>query len=137
MNTQVMTPAAAQDELEAWLDWRKILPSQKEAYKDDIEKLADAMTLGLVSIDEEKKIHVKLRFPVGEEGPDQLKELVCKARINDFDLQPYLKNVKAADGDGRILAYKAALTGVMKAQIQRLDSVDQGIMNSVVVFFLN
>lgn len=125
----------AQAEVTGWLDYLKITPGLRKSNADSIDTLVEAVSLGLVEVveDAEKGTHLKqnLQFPVGETA-----QLTYKSRLNDFMLAPYLKGVKASDGDARILAYKAALTGQLSPTIQKLDSSDQRIVNAIVVFFI-
>lgn len=123
--------SVAQEEVSEWLDHLRITPQLRQNHKDMIDTLIEAVSFGLVEINEDKTITQKLQFPVGE-----VSELKYKSRLNDYILEPYLKGVKTSDGDARILAYKAALTGVLKVNIQKMDSSDQRIANSIVVFFI-
>lgn len=124
-------PAIANTEVSEWLDHLRITPGLRQTHKDMIDTLVEAVSLGMVEINEDQTLTQNLQFPVGE-----ITQLKYKNRLNDFMLEPYLKGVKASDGDGRILAYKAALTSTLKSVLQKLDSSDQRVANSIVVFFI-
>lgn len=131
MFEQKVSLDVAQEEVSEWLDHLRITPQLRQTHKDMLDTLIEAVSLGYVEVNEDKTLKQNLQFPDGD-----LTELVWKSRLNDYMLEPYLKGVKTSDGDARILAYKAALTGVLKVRIQKLDSTDQRIANSIVVFFI-
>lgn len=123
----------ATEEVEGWLDKKKVYPSTREAQKDSVDLLIEAIMSGDLTLDTLKNEFVhKLLFPL-DDGP---KELRYKARLNDKMLKPYLQGVKSTDADGRLAAHTAALTSQPKAIIEALDSADKKIMMSIAVFFL-
>lgn len=132
MNT-VITKAAAQEEIDAWLDSKKVFQGKRESSKDHLEILIEAMSVGCLVLKEGKFVQTLLA-PVGKDG--EIKTLQYADRINRRMVAPHLQNVKASDGDGRILAYMAALTGQPKNILDKLDSEDQRIADSIVVFFV-
>lgn len=131
MKTVVSIEKATQ-EVEGWLDKKKVYPSVRESQKDSIDLLIEAIMQGDLTLDEKSGEFVhKLQFPLPE-----LTELRYKARLNDKMLRPHLQGVKASDADGRFLALAAALTSQPKAVLEGLDSSDKKIMMSIGVFFL-
>lgn len=122
----------ATDEVEGWLDKKKVYPSTRETQKDSIDLLVEAMMNGdLVLNDVTNEFTHKLLFPL-----EDVKELKYKSRLNDKMLRPYLQGVKSNDADGRLNAHVSALTATPKAVIENLDSADKKIMMSIAVFFL-
>jgi len=129
-----INPEQATKEINAWLDSKKIMHATKEANQDSIDLLIDGMVEGLLTVEKSNEIIHSLAFPIGDD--DKIKNLTYKHRINDRILEPYLKGVKPADSDGRLIAYIAALTGQLKAVIKNMDSVDKKISLAIAVFFL-
>lgn len=124
----------AQKDVERWLDLKKIGSTKRQSMKDSIEGLVEGIRDGILSINEKGEIQQTLKFPLGED--ESIKTLVFKPRISIKEVKPYLKEVKGSDVDGRLAAYVAALTNTSKDIIEKMDSEDSGISNSIAVFFL-
>ena len=122
----------ATEEINGWLDKKKVYETTREQQKDSIDLLIEAMMNGDLILDEKtNELKHKLLFPLSETT-----ELVYKSRLNDKMLRPHLQGVKANDADGRLTAHISALTSQPKAVIDSLDSADKKIMMSIAVFFL-
>lgn len=128
-----LAPEVAQAEVEKWLDWMKIMPGQREKHQDEIDILIEAVSYGNLELSEDMTWTQHLLFPFGEEI--EIKNITYKKRINDKLMEPYLKGVKATDGDGRILAYKACMTGLEKALVKVVDPQDGRVLNALTAFF--
>jgi len=124
---------AAEKEINEWLEWRKVMPSQIEDYDSSIKTLVEAIQYGALTL-KDNCFTQKLLFPIGE--GEAVKELTYKPRINGVMLAPCLTGVKASDGDARVVAYLQCLTGEAKQILKSLDPADSRIANSIVVFFL-
>jgi hypothetical protein len=121
----------ASQEVEKWLDCKRISPRKREKFADSIENLIEGFQDGILTLNEESnEITHHLIFPDGE-----TKELVFKSQLNVGEIHNYLKQVKPGDGDGRVKAYISALTGKPSAIINRLDSEDYNVSAQVAVFF--
>ncbi|KKN59925.1 hypothetical protein LCGC14_0536750 [marine sediment metagenome] len=123
------------EEIDGWLDRKKIFPSAREEYRDQIDTLAEAISLGFLSLNDKGEFKQELSFPLKEELA--VTHLEYKARLNGRMLEPHLKGIKAGDGDARIVAYLACLTGQAKGIIKALDTADRKITNSIVIFFIS
>lgn len=123
------------EEIEGWLDKKKIFPSAQEEYKPQIDILVEAISLGFLTLNEKGEFKQELLFPLKEE--QALTHLDYKSRLNDRMLEPHLKGSKAGDGDARIIAYLACLTGQAKGIIKALDTADRRITNAIVIFFIS
>lgn len=121
-------------EVDKWLDMKKVSQSKREAYKDHIEILVESVVEGNLILNEDGSLTQKLIFPI--EGEMSVSELVFKPRLNRRNVIPHLNGVKSSDGDGRIVAYMAALTGKPKNLLNSLDFEDSRISDSIVVFFV-
>src|SRR5688572_22991268 len=127
----------ATDEINKWLDSKKVFAGKREAYKDHIDIMIEAISEGCLTILEDGSIKQTLLFELnGGEGM-AVKELQYKPRLNRKMVIPHLTNVKAGDGDGRVLATMAALTGQPKNILSSLDNEDSRIADSIVVFFVS
>lgn len=124
----------AQQDVEKWLELKKIGSAKRQSMKDSIESLVDGIRDGILSIKDTGEIQQTLKFPLGED--EAVKTLVFKPRISIKEVKPYLKEVRSSDVDGRLSAYVAALTNTSKDIIEKMDSEDSGVSNSIAVFFL-
>ncbi len=132
---QKVTLEKAVEEIDGWLEKKKIFPSAREELKDAIEILVEAISLGYLSLNDKGEFTQELLFPLKEE--QAVTHLEYKARLNDKMLEPHLKGVKMGNGDARIIAYLACLTGQAKGIIKALDTADRKITNSIVIFFVS
>lgn len=134
MATKIAKDIAAQ-EVQGWLDFKKIKEKKQESYKDQIEVLVDAVSEGTLEINPEtKNITQNLDFPIGSEM--KVSKLEYKPRLTVGEIQSHMGGVKATDADGRITAYVAALTNQPKELIKKLDTEDNSIAQSIAIFFL-
>lgn len=125
----------ATQEIEKWLDRKKVYDSTKESQKDSVDLLIEAVMNGDLTLNQTtNELRHILLFPDALNG--EVKELVYKARLNDKMLIPHLQGVSPKDADGRLLAHTAALTSQPKELLKNLDSADKKIMMSIAVFFL-
>lgn len=125
----------AEKEVNGWLDHKNIRSKKRRDSEGSIEDLIEAVQDGYISIDpDDHHLTVILGTPIGSSG--QKKELKFKPRITVGELRPYLKDVKIADVEGRLLAYIRGLTGEPEAMIESMDSNDQGLLTTVVLFFM-
>ncbi len=121
-------------EVNKWLDTKKIFKSTREAREDDIELLIEAIQEGVLIYNEEDNSFThKLLHPIMNEK--SVTELKYLGRLNDNIIRPYLKGVDPSDGDARLLATLAALTGTAKGILSALDSVDKKVSNAITIFF--
>ncbi len=124
----------ATEEVNSWLDHKKIGQKKRESQKDQIDSLIDAICEGVLTLDAEKNFVQTLKFPT--EGEMPLKELKYAPRVKTGTFHLHLQGVKASDTDARICAYIAAITSKPKALIQKLDTEDYGVAQSIAIFFL-
>lgn len=125
----------ATQEIEKWLDRKKVYDSTREAYQDSIDLLIEAVMNGDLKLNHEtNELTHKLLFPDVFGGG--VTEFVYKGRLNDEGLTPHLQGVSPKDADGRLLAHVAALTAQPKGILKKIDSADKKIMMSIAVFFL-
>lgn len=125
----------AESEVNSWLDYKKVGDKKREAYKDKIEYLVDAIEDGTLVLNADKSFTQKLKHPAGENGV--IDKLTFAARINASKLHQHLQGTKGTDGDGRILCHICALTGKPKIVIGALDTEDYGLASDIAVFFLS
>lgn len=125
----------AEEEISAWLDYKKVGARKRSDYADQIDTLINAVADGdLVYDDERHLLRQKLKFPIGEDAT--ISEFEYMPRLRVGAVHSHLQGVKATDADGRVLAYVAALTGQAKGVIKAIDTEDYTVASSIVVFFL-
>jgi hypothetical protein len=122
----------ATEEINGWLDRKKVYPSTREANEKDLELLIEAMVNGDIVLDEKtNEFTHTLLFPL-----EDTKSLKYKGRMNDKMLKPHLNGVSQKSGADMLTAYVAALTSQPKGLIESLDSADKKIAMAITVFFL-
>jgi len=125
----------AEAEVNVWLDYKRVSEKKREAYKEQIESLVDAICEGLLSLKEDKTFIYELREPVGS-AETKITKLEFKPRLKMGTIHQHLQGVKPSDADGRVCAYIAALTSTTKSVLSQLDSEDYAIPQSIAIFFL-
>jgi hypothetical protein len=133
---EVVSIEQATEEITKWLDYKKIEEDERETQAENITKLAKAISRGTLTMDDDFNLVQVLKFPVEDSrGNPVLTKLTYKPRLSVQARDAQMQGIKASDGDARILAFYAALTGVAKALIAKLDTVDYSIGYAIVVFF--
>ena len=90
---------------------------------------------GTLELLENGSIKQTLLFPIG--ANEHLKELTFKPRITVKEINGAKnKNAKGFDTDSYITDRLVALTGINRELILNLDTVDAGVCNTIVVFFV-
>lgn len=130
----VVSREVAQEEIERWLEYKKVNERKREAYTESIATLVDAVCDGSISVDEKYNLVQSLKFPVGEEAT--VSKLEYRPRLRVSTVHQHLQGVKTTDADGRILAYMAALTGKPKAIVSAMDTEDYSVGQAIAIFFL-
>lgn len=123
----------ALNEVNNWLDFKKVSEKKREGYKENIETLADFISDGVLSL-QENVFTQQLNFAVGDGGT--ITKLEYKPRLNMKVVNEQLQGVKATDADGRIVAYIAALTGQPKNIVKLLDTEDYAVAQAIALFFV-
>lgn len=128
----------ATNEINSWLDYKKVGEKKREAYADSIEALVSAVENGSLSLTPEKVLVQELSFPIGEDGKDTMavKTLEFKPRLKISTVHNHLQGVKSTDADGRVHAYVAALTSKPKDLIRAMDTEDFSTSQAIAIFFL-
>lgn len=127
--------SVAQEEVNAWLDHKRIKPRKRKANEDAIAELVDGVVYGQLTINQETFVITQhLEFPIGDEV--KTSELEFKPRVRVADVNSKLKAVKAGDVDARLLAYASALTGKPVALLAKMDTIDNTLAQNIAVFFL-
>lgn len=124
----------AEKEINGWLDYKKIGTSKREALKENIETLVEAVAEGQLVVNTDFNLVYTLKFET--EGAEPVKELKFKPRLKVKELNKALTGVKATDADARLVAYAAAMSDMPKAIFEGLDTADYSFVQALVVFFL-
>ncbi len=134
MGAVVVSREIATTEVYKWLDFKKINEKKRDAQKDQIESLIDALVDGSLILNPDFTFTQTLKFPT--EGELKIITLDYKPRLKMQAIHAAMGGVKSGDVDGRVLAYIAALTSTTKAIIKDLDTEDYSISQSIAIFFL-
>lgn len=128
----------AEQEVLSWLEHKKVNDRKRQNYKENIETLIDAISVGILTLNDDKTFVQSLNFPigVGEKGEEKITSLSYKPRLKVQTVQVCLQGIKASDADGRVCGYISALTGTDRNIIKQLDTEDYSIGESIAIFFL-
>lgn len=126
----------ATEEINSWLDYKKVSDKKRESQKEQVESLIDAIADGSLTFKDDKTFTFVQVLKFQTEGDSPLTKLEYKPRLKMSTIHSHLQGVKSSDADGRICAYIAALTATPKALINSLDTEDYGIAQSIAIFFL-
>ena len=142
MQEELITPEVAQQDIDKWLDYKKIGQHKRELLKEAIDTIYDALVSGELTIKEDFTILYRLKFPVSsavagsDEPSKELKELSFKPRLNGEQLEARLKHMKATDTASRVRAYIQALTNAPEVLLKKLDTSDLDVCQSIAGFFI-
>lgn len=137
MSKNPIAREVAEQEVQDWLDFKKVNARKRQNYKENIETLVDSIVVGILTLNDDKSFVQKLNFPLGEEGKEAtITTLTYKPRIKVQTVQVCLQGIKPADADGRVCGYISALTGTDRNIIKQLDTEDYSIGESIAIFFL-
>jgi len=129
-----LAPEVAIQEIEKWLDHKKVSANKRESNEEAIKTLAEEISSGNMILTDSFNLEYKLKSPIKSEQPTT--QLVFKPRLTIGTVYNHLQGVKPTDADGRLFAYAAALTTNPKDLIKNLEIDDWNIVQAVVVFFL-
>jgi hypothetical protein len=122
------------EEVEKWLDHKKISDKKRESYKEQVDLLVESISDGYLSLNDDFTFTQKLKFPISNQISTS--QLTYKPRLKMSEIHRRLEGVKTSDSDGRVCAYIAALTSQPKEVIKELDTVDYEIGQAITIFFL-
>lgn len=122
----------AKNDVEKWLTFKKVNDKKREAFKVNIDAIAESISEGILILNEDFSFTHKLLFPIGEEA--KVNELKYKARLSVNELQNALSGKSGMDA--RILATAAALSNQPKKVVESMDTEDYNVAGSIAVFFV-
>lgn len=129
---KVMTSEIAKNDLNAWLDAKRIKSKDREAKADQIEQLLEAMEDGALVLDPEtNNLIYTLNFEVAGK-----KVLTFKPRVTVSELNDKLRGVDGTKPNEMLVAYIAATTELSLGIIKKIDLSDYKIGQAVCMFFL-
>jgi hypothetical protein len=125
----------ATEEVNEWLDYKKVGAKKRELQRESIETLVEAICEGHLTKSEDHEFEYSLLFPIETED-NKIEKLKFKPRVHTSDISTQLTKVKPGDVHGMICGYAAALTGKPRAVIAALDTEDFGVVGAIAVFFM-
>jgi hypothetical protein len=134
---EVVNQETATTDLTLWMDGLKISQAKRKQQESTIEILIGEIVEGNLWVNDDNTLTYKPKYPIeSDQSALTVNELTFKTRVKYEQLEPYLKQIKPGDADGRLLCYTAALTGKPLGLLKKLEMVDIAICNSIAVFFL-
>jgi hypothetical protein len=131
---KLISKEVATQEIEAWLDAKRVRQSEREEKQARIDFLTEVIQEGLLVRKEDNTLVYTLLFPIGTEL--KTSELNFKPRLTIGVVNNYLSGLKATDGDNRMIAYARAVTSAPAETIKALDMEDYAVVSAIVGFFL-
>ncbi len=128
--TEKVAPAVAEAEVNKYLDSRIILPKRREALQPAIESVVEAVSLGYISFADDGTITQTLIQPIGETT-----ELIYKKNVDAATMQKAISGVKIYNQTNVNTCYISAYTGLLKAQVDKMEPADRNIAESIAFFF--
>lgn len=130
--TGLVSRKIATEAVEKWLNYKRIRPSARETNAEFIDQLSEYFMDGTLVLDEEThNIIQKLRFKIGNK-----EKLTYKPRILVGEINDRLSRLKSSDGSSKLTAYTVALTGENSAVIDKMDTEDNRVAQTITIFFL-
>lgn len=134
--TEITRDLAVQ-EVNKWLDIRKVKQSKRESLDMAIEDLVDSFMEGLLRLQEDGTLVQTLDYPiVNEDGIVTLSELTYIPRLSQSMITNAMTGIKAGDANAIFSSYICALTGKVKALLGALDSEDYKVGRNIASFFI-
>lgn len=122
----------AVEELEKWLEAKKISGNKRRSNEDMEEELVDAIEDGYLILNDDNTWTQKLKFPIDNANVSELKHAF---RINIGVLNTKLRGTKIDDIAKRVQIYVSVLTDQPNAIIGSLDTVDYSIASTIATYF--
>ena len=133
---QVIEIDVARTEVSAFVDKKKRLPSKRSNLDPLVETVAEAMSYGFVTIDGDT-ITQKLMEPIKNANGDVSLSQLTYNRPNEGDVRKEKDKLKmGASFSHELLCYTVSATGQIAAMINKLDSSDRDICDSISALFL-
>jgi len=124
----------ATQEINSWLDYKKVKAAPKETYKAQIDTLIQAVCDGELTINATTfELSQTLNCPVPELDLTVLKYV---PRLTIGEMRKASVNVKPTDFDGKCIATIAAATGKAMSHLDKMDSSDYNTAQAIAVFFM-
>lgn len=121
----------AMNEVNSWLDYKKVRPSVRDERDAQISDMANAICEGVLEYNEsEHTLKHNLLFPVGETT-----SIIYKPRVSQPELEGRMKGVDAMSIDGRLTAQIGALTNTPLNIARMMDGQDRKLAQSICLFF--
>lgn len=132
-----MSREAATEEINEWLEYKRIRGKRLEDLDDNIEVLVEAMVYGDLVKDGNELVQ-KLVEPIGGAGGAIATEkLVYKPRIKQSQIMNIQNQnkIKTTDHQGLMACYVCAITGESFGIIKSMATEDWRVAQSIVLFF--
>lgn len=124
-------------DFERWLSIKKIREQKRQENSKFEDIIISSIIEGDLTIDENGYITQKLIFPVeNAEQQPVLSDLKFIPRIPIKLLNIKLKGVDSSDADKRQIAYMAALTQQNMGLLEKMETEDHRIAQSIIMYFL-
>lgn len=141
----VINEETANNELEAWFNYRKVRPdlrvNKNEITGKDSQRqtLISAFMYGLLTFDPASGcLNQKLEFPPVKKESDEIvfSQLKFKPRITRLEVLQCSKGIKPTDVEGKQAAYLSAITTQPIGLLNKMDESDRSLSDIIIGYFL-
>ena len=126
----VVDQATAEAEVQRLLDRKKVFPKQRERLAPAIEQVVEAMTYGLVTINDDGSITQKLLEPI-----NGIEEIKYASRIEPITINRRIQNLKVDNVTNRFLVYLSTYSNQMETIFLNMEPSDRSTADSIAFFF--
>lgn len=135
--SQVISAEVAQNEVEKWLDLRRVKPSLREKYKDAVQVMVESVCDGSLVLQDNGSLKQTLVFPIEtKDGDIALTELVYKPRFKVKELSMQSQDMNASNSLDITISYVSAVSSVSKSLVKEMDMEDYKVAQCIVTFFM-
>jgi hypothetical protein len=119
----------ARQEVDTFLDGRKMMPRFRKSIEAAIETIVEAIVYGIVAINDDGSITQNLVTPV-----DSRESLTYKPHVTAFDMNAALIKAKAQSQIERNVVYITTYTGCLTSTVNKLEPTDRSNADSIAFF---
>jgi len=127
----VISQEQAEKEVADLLDKKGIFPKRREQLTNAIDAVVEGIVYGFVAIADDGTITQTLSAPF-----DSVTEIKYASRISPETVNKAVANGKQDSAQAKMNTYIGLYTGLLSAQILKLEPSDKNIADSISLFFM-
>lgn len=121
-------------EVGKWLDYKRVKPEIRQMYAHYISQLVLGVCYGDLEINADFTIKHNLNFPItNKDGIVWKDSFIYKPRLTVAEIVS--SRINDSQGMETIIKIASVATNEMEGTINKIDSIDLGILQAIVIFF--